>query len=74
MREIMEKSVGACAPPTIEERAERYRDSFAGVIQGACEECGNCAEDSDGKCACDRIVDELIGRIVLIDEEDAEGK
>lgn len=57
---------------TIENRAERYRDSFSGVVQGNCEACGDCDDDREGKCACDHIVDELIGRIVLIDEEEAD--
>lgn len=60
------------ADTAIEQRADRYRDSFAGVVQANCEDCGDCYEDADGRCACDRIVDELIGRIVLIDEEEAD--
>ncbi len=55
----------------IEERAWSYRDTFAGIVQGSCEDCGNCQDDRDGNCPCDHIVHEIIAAIIRIDEEAA---
>jgi formate hydrogenlyase subunit 6/NADH:ubiquinone oxidoreductase subunit I len=51
----------------LEGNPERFRASFAGIVQGGCEACGDCDDD----CPCDRIVKDLIGSIRLIQEEDA---
>lgn len=36
------------------------RDTFAGIVQGSCENCGNCDED---ECVCDRVTDELLSAV-----------
>lgn len=36
------------------------RDTFAGIVQGNCENCGNCDEE---ECACDRVVEELLSAV-----------
>jgi hypothetical protein len=50
---------------------EEYRSTFGGIVQGGCEECGNCSDDENGECACDRIVNELIAAVERINEEAA---
>jgi len=51
--------------------AEEYRSTFSGIVQGNCEGCGDCSDDENGECACDRIVNELIAAIERINEEAA---
>ncbi len=50
---------------------EEYRDTFSGIVQGGCEACGDCDDDENGECACDRIVNELIAAVERINEEAA---
>jgi len=50
---------------------DAIEDDVAHELNPSGDECWHCGGDGDGKCACDYIVDNLIGRIVLIDEEDA---
>ena len=45
------------------------RDAFAGIVQGSCENCGNCDED---ECACDRVTDELLSAVKRLSAERAD--
>lgn len=49
-----------------ESTRESYRATFAGVVQGSCEECGNC----DDECPCDGIIERLVDSALSIREED----
>jgi predicted molibdopterin-dependent oxidoreductase YjgC len=42
--------------PFTDDDREMYRQMFAGIVQGSCEECGNCSDD----CPCDSIIDRLV--------------
>ncbi len=43
-----------------EDDHETFRAAFAGIVQGNCEQCGECDDDENSECACDRIVNELV--------------
>ncbi|MEQ1716621.1 MAG: hypothetical protein ABL907_11645 [Hyphomicrobium sp.] len=45
-----------------EDDRETFRATFAGIIQGRCENCGDCDED----CPCDATVDELVNAVERI--------
>lgn len=54
------------------EDRETFRAAFAGIVQGNCEQCGECDDDENDECACDRITEKLLSAMELISEEIAD--
>lgn len=51
------------------EDRESYRATFAGIVQGNCEQCGECDDDENDECACDRLVEKLVSAVERIHED-----
>lgn len=57
-----------------EDDHETFRAAFAGIVQGNCEQCGECDDDKNDECACDRIVNKLVLAVERILPEMFESK
>ena len=57
-----------------EDDHETFRAAFAGIVQGNCEQCGECDDDKNDECACDRIVNKLVSAVERILPEMFESK